>query len=228
MSANQHHGKDFESQVLSSFGVTAGQVPSSSVFDIPLGITTACDAPASIKTADGCGITARVYLSDASRIWGWPHHPDVLKADDRVRLIVGLWDQLPGEKLFHSVWDLEFSLKDATRTKLFGQVTFVEIKQFHEDLKARKDELAICVRAWAFCHRAKLEQAGRLGIIRLDPKIDSKRQRRLQCSALLTALADVASKAEQFDKDKPFPGLTLPLTIKSTPRARSKKQTVQL
>lgn len=223
MSTNQLHGKTFEREVITQcFGLTEEQVSefsSTAVFDIPFGITTCqhpTGNPVSIKTAAALAAAkaASVCLSDARRVWSW---------DSPLILVVGLYNQVGGVKRFHTVYEFHFQLTAGERKRLYGELTLAEVAHFHETLKTFGLGQHKAASAWAKAHKLVLSPKA-TGAIQLNPKIDSKTQRRLQCSAPLTGLKGACDDAREFTSATGgYRGLHLPFEVQSSRRERKKK-----
>lgn len=218
MSTNQLHGKTFEREVITTcFGVSedeADNFSSTAVFDIPFGITTCLHPtgdPVSIKTAavNAAKRAAVVCLSDARRVWSW-NHPLIL--------VVGIYSQEGVKKIFHTVYEFHLQLSQKERGLLYGELTLAEVTTFHETLKTFGFGEHARARAWAKAEKRRL--ASKTGAIQLNPKIDSKMQRRLQCSVRLTLLVEACEQTERFTKEETgtYRGLLLPFCVESSSR----------
>ena len=183
MSRNQLHGKKFE-DFIKACGLFPGASDSArsvnAGFDIEAGFDRELGLPTSIKTS-GNDIVA---LSDARRFFA---------LEVPFRMIVGRYDQIDKQKLFARIH--EFILTPNELDALRGEVTIDQVKQFHDGLSLnhfpRGEHQP--ARAWAGARQAEL--ASLKTSIVLNPKIDSKAQRRLQCSVPIRALIDVCSSA---------------------------------
>lgn len=215
MSTNQLHGKTFEREVITTcFGVSeelADSFPNTALFDIPFGVVTCQHSsgnPVSIKTAaiKAAKRAATVCLADARRVWSW---------DRPVVLVVGLYAQVGMDKVFHTIYEFQFELDAAQRTKLYGSVSLLEVSDFHNGLKTFGPgaEAGKLGQKWARETKKPLKR--RLGVIQLNQKIDSKRQRRLQCSAKLIDLEQACTSHLRFTEASPgdYRGLKLPYTV---------------
>ena len=225
MSTNQNHGKTFEREVITTcFGVTedeADNFSNTAVFDIPFGITTCqhpTGDPVSIKTAaiKAAAKTATVCLSDARRVWSW-NRPLIL--------VVGVYTQTKTEgqnlKAFHTVYEFHLRLTEKERGRLYGALTLADVSTFHETLRTFGPGEHEKARAWSKAEKRRL--APKTGDIQLNPKIDSKTQRRLQCSIRLALLVTACEQTKRFSKEETgtYRGLPLPFCIDSSPRVFS-------
>lgn len=216
MSTNQLHGKQFEQEVLATcFGLTDEQqreISSGAVFDIPAGIVTCkhpSGDPVSIKSAAQKRALSAVVagLSDARRVWAW---------EGPVRLVVGVFSQTATTKLFHTVFEFQFSLDSQERLALYGTVTSQEVRDFHEAISLSRYPQGQHTQARKCAKALKERLKPRCGAIQLNPKIDSKTQRRLQCSARVTALQ--AACKNYICTNTNYRGLALPFTLEGTAR----------
>lgn len=205
MSTSQIHGKVFEREVIQTcFGIDPDSIRPGEMFDIPLGIVSAkhpIGEPVSIKTA----AKAIIGLADARRVWSWA---------GPVMLVLGLYGQEQAVKRFHTVHEFLFRLTERERELLYGSVSYQEVAAFHEELKLFAVGRHAEARRWAKSRKAELQP--RLGCIQLNQKIDSKDQRRLQCSAQLDALVQACESHTRHIGD--YRGLALPFTIASGSR----------
>jgi len=218
MSKNQLHGKTFEGEVIKRcFGVPEEQVQSfksTAVFDIPFGVVTCqhpTGEPVSIKTAavKAARNAATVCLSDARRVWTW---------DRPLILVVGLYEQVDGKKVFHTVYEFHFCLNQSERLRLYGTLSYQEVANFHETLGTFGAGRHAAARVWAKNQKKLLET--RCGVIQLNAKIDSKTQRRLQCSAPLPGLVASCEKTLCYSQESTgdYRGLSLPYAVASSSR----------
>lgn len=90
--------------------------------------------------------------------------------------------------------------------------------KFHEEIRAYEPGRHAEARAHA--RRAQSDLAIRLGGVRLNPKIDSKAQRRLQASVRMSDLESTPGVAVAAHRDA-YRGLTLPVILESGPRVFS-------
>ena len=226
MSNSQSHGKTFEREVITKcFGVAedeADKFGNTAVFDIPFGITTCqhpTGDPVSIKTAavKAAAKAATVCLSDASRVWAW---------DQPLILVVGLYSQNGETKMFHTVYEFHLRLDRQERGLLYGELTLAEVSSFHKTLKTFGQGEHAKARAWAKAEKKRL--APKTGHIQLNPKIDSKTQRRLQCSVRLPLLVDACKDTRRFTENETgkYRGLSLPFPVDSGARVFSKGSAV--
>ena len=210
-SSNQGHGIRFERRIIEESGrfadaATTRQRSPTARFDIDAEDDLKLNIPTSIKVSKG----KTVPLSDARRIWqSFRFAP--------YRMIVGVYRQVEGEKIFGEVH--EIILRDEYREALLGSVSEEEISDFHEGLKSfwqvGRDSQ---VKASAWAQQRKLELKSQLGHIQLNPKADSKGQRRLQCSVYLSPLINILNEDDYTHHSDSFGSLDLPFGIDSGTR----------
>lgn len=223
MSNSQFHGKKFENLILEKLGIS-GDTEKSAIFDIPLVSSTKCAG--SVKTASNSE-SPTICLSDATRVWSWPSLINsVSRPSDKeptVRLIVGLYKQENDEKVIAEIADIRLVLNAEVLKKLYGSITVEEVYAFHTGLRREFFPNHDEAREWAKQTKDFLEP--KFGCIQLNPKIDSKGQRRLQASVALSWLIESAQPHVDLASKNPlsiFKSL-IGLRIESGTRQRNRK-----
>ena len=176
MTRNQLHGKKFE-----DFIKGCGRFPGASdaersvtaSFDIEARFDRKHGLPTSIKATGNSGVA----LSDARRFWS---------LNEAFRMIVGVYRQEAEQKVFAQVH--EFVLTPEMLLTLRGTVTLNEVTRLHEGIGSAHFPVGdhVNARRWVKTELAMLRST--YGAVKLNPKIDSKDQRRVQCSVPLAAL----------------------------------------
>lgn len=241
MASSQQHGfvvedlfkKEFDRHATHA-GVSPPQITSryTAKFDIPAHRDPYGQGlPTSVKTSRFSGPKTLVCLSDAVRIAGLAEVP-------RMRLLVALYQQQGEQKVFSEV--REYLIEADEWRKIMGDVPVEMIEDFHLALKEPDHKKARAVaREW----KKKLADEFP-SFMRWNPKIDSKNQRRLQCSVRLEDIeAVIVDKSRIRVFGQPFKqpsaprpaylrskgrklwgdGICLPFKIASPPRLRVKK-----
>ena len=160
----------------------------------------------SIKTSGG----KSVDMGDARRVYN---------SLESLNLILIHYKQDGEEKVLKSV--LEVDLTDA-REVLFGSLSFAEISEFHEQLRGIPPGRP-SVEAVLRYKTIASELNARSGAVKLRPKVDSGRQRRLQCSFPDFARFCAANPARVITKNTAgiLRGFQIPLRILSGLRIRN-------
>lgn len=207
MSSNQLHGKKFE-DFIKACGLFPGASDSgrsiTAGFDIEARFDRLRGLPTSIKTSGNDTIA----LSDARRFF---------TVNEDYRMIVGRYEQAENRKIFGQVHEIIVTRQVSSVLK--GALTLEEVTAMHDGFSLaifpRGDHQP--AREWAHSRKAKL--AGVSSKIILNPKIDSKIQRRLQCSVRLADLREVAEKyGDYFLHKKAIGDFALPIIQNSGPR----------
>lgn len=230
MSESQRHGFDFE-RIIRQAGAalkSPGDVPSgpgpsqmspsyTSAFDIAASDDPAGQGiPTCIKLAKrGPNGRVRVDMADARRALALSDQPVT-------RLLVGVFHQAGNHKQIDEV--REYLITSDTWKDACGGVDPDSIAQFHRQLAEGTPQQA---REFAKARKAELAREYP-SALQWSPKIDSKKQRRLQCSIYLDELDRVATNPGdkiQIHRAgaQPLWGVELPLQLNSPPRVRHKK-----
>jgi hypothetical protein len=134
--------------------------------------------------------------------------------NDKFKMVVGCWKQKDKTtKVYDKVIEIEFT--EETHLKLWGRLSRNDLTNFVEYVKS------IPYGPVGQSENKKLwkEKRDRIyddGIMSINAKIDSKTQRRVQCSFKLQDLIDNGFKCEVFENN--YQGLKLPYEQKSTER----------
>jgi len=213
MSKDQSHGKTIETFVRGGgqFHLSQNRPGRPGTpFDIDGDCDSKLGIPTSVKATSG----GKVDLADARRIW------DIT---ERFRMVVAEWRQEGEDKVIHAIH--EFLIETEEMDKLRKGISAETVSSIHEEIRSYRKGEHFPARTAA---KKALVAAGagrgqRRDGIRLNPKIDSENQRRLQCSVTLSTLMGVC-KTWKTHTDKAFgtedgkPSLRLPHRIGSTPR----------
>jgi len=173
MSEVQKHGFLWEKEILKNRGVTDEELKSikyTSKMDLPAHLDRLDKTNVSIKTTNSSNV---VCMADCLRIY------DAITIDNPFHMIVIHYKQEGDYKKVKTI--IEIDLKHS-REELFGTLTREQIEQLDkavksvpQDRRPTKEE-----RDQLFALQSSLQTQS--GAIYFNPKIDSKKQRRLQCS----------------------------------------------
>jgi len=180
----QRHGFEFEDWLKKTFF----EIYYTSEWDIPAELNPVkAGGPISIKTAKW---KSSIYFGDAQARY---------RIDEPYTLIVGFWKKSGNHKRIVKI--TESVINPGEWRSFWGGYTEEAIKRLDTIIKSREltPEEA---RAEAQEFKAS-ELRGKRGIISLHPKIDSKTQRRLQCSIPFTDFFDNVVKAPP-EEDETF------------------------
>lgn len=200
----QHHGLVFEQWIRATF------------FDgyTPPGYTQKWDIPAAVnRTHGGVPVNPKaakygtaVDLGDALRQF------DIA---EQFILVIGYWRQEGGQKRFVNI--VAPTITPEQWSRLWGSITRTDLAQLDALIKDRSLTPAEARRA---AQALKRTAPFRDSIIVLNPKIDSRGQRRLQCSLrfadVFKHLAPAADPAVQANPE--LWGVPFPAAIDSAPR----------
>jgi hypothetical protein len=211
--ANQGHGFLWETAIKETVFQNMQKYPYTAPFDIP-----ACDnrfntvENISIKTCgkDVCG------LGDARRIFSYKEYPMVTV------ICVDYTQQNDLEKSITRVREISLS-GEPTHALLFKDVTENEVNGLISLIKAVPKGVAKNHPSRKAVHDEKNRLNAKSGLIRFNPKMDSKNQRRLQCS--IPKLSKVLMEHPEillYSSTEPLVrGIRIPSTIQSPRRVRN-------
>ena len=207
--SSQMHGKAFENMIKSANGIFTHAAADrerspNQMFDIDAGDDLMRGIPTSIKSTG----TTTIALSDARKFWeSFTLSP--------FRMVVGKYKQEEGIKQFYEVH--EFVVLPEHSQAFLGDVSLEQIKDFHNAFSLEKFPLGKHSDARALAQAIKSGLKDKLGIVSLNPKIDSKKQRRLQCSVRLADAIAVMEGNHTIYEDN-FGMVKLPVGIVSSAR----------
>lgn len=205
--SNQLHGKKVEDIIKSTFpGSSDYQRTSTSKFDIEGRFDKLLNLDTSIKTSKKDSIE----LADARRFW---------QLNQKFRLIVATYKQVGNKKNFNKIYEIVFTPE--MLQELRGSISFDTVNDFHNKLLTFPEGQHTQAREFAKNHKNEL-YANNTSSICLNPKIDSKTQRRLQCSLSLKHILDNYPQSYTVYEDT-FRDIVLPIVIVSETRKFNKK-----
>ena len=148
---------------LKSNGYTSGM-------DIMQGLLSICDW--SIKTTGGnvvdCG--------------------DILRRreEEKYNLVVAVWEQVGMTKVFHTEYTFYISPSDTQ--KLWGNMSYMKLKEYDDYIKSIPSGLEAQQESKVTRTILKTVTEDKNALFTINPKVDSKKQRRVQCSLKITQL----------------------------------------
>jgi hypothetical protein len=210
MTESQAHGFIWEKSVLEGvYGIFNTQQGGSYTrkHDVPANENMIDHVNVSIKTAGG----KSVDMGDARRVFD-------ATMNEPITLLVLQYKQEGAEKVLKNV--LEIDLTSSTE-ELFGRVTLAEISELHDFLRAIPPGTASLQIKQEYRQRAG-ELNSKSGALKFRPKVDSKNQRRLQCSFpdIGAFCARWPERIKSQNTDGIFKEAQIPLRILSSVRAR--------
>lgn len=207
---NQLHGKTIEDRVKSVYpGALEHKSSITAHFDIEGAFDHEYSLPTSVKTSK----SDIIELADSRRFFA---------NKESFRLLVFKYKQVSENKVINDVY--EYLIDNKTLEKIKGNLNYETVENFHNDLLSYKTGEHVIARKYAREHNKALKQRYNSGII-LNPKIDSKNQRRLQCSVKLSTLNEIVPEESKKHYNDNYKGLSLPILIESGPRKfRTRKE----
>lgn len=137
--------------------------------------------------------------------------------DDEFTMVVGAWRQVtPEKKVYNSIY--EFYITPQHYSKLWSGITEDVVKPFVEYVKGIPEGKAAQLanrKLWKE-HRQKIYDTYGRGLCAIDAKIDSKNQRRVQCSIKIDKLIEAGIGYSKYETA--YKNITLPYEQHSGPR----------
>jgi hypothetical protein len=188
MSEVQAHGNKYENKVIfERTGLSKREYDKlkkkgyTSPFDLVSGLVV--DYDAGIKATG----SNTVCCSDIQR----------MISHGEYRLIVGVYDQVDSQKVFHT--EYEFFFKEDDFTTLWGNTNVEKLNEYVSKVKSidkgaeGQRQYQLVAESW------KSEVTDDNALFVINPKVDSKKQRRVQCSLHIDKL--IAAGIEYTKKD---------------------------
>ena len=180
MSKNQLHGKFFELDFLKQFyrlnEELIKKIPNNSIFDLPLG--NYIKENVSIKTTK----SKCICLGDVKRIF---HYIDNLNRGEKIKLFILEYKQQGVFKNLKFIYEFDFN--ENFYKELFRNIQLSEIENVVQFIKSIPNGKASdsCKKEYKKMCKILSVNSGK---IKYNPKVDSKNQRRLQCSFDITKM----------------------------------------
>lgn len=162
MTEVQKHGFIFENWVKGVLGVKKLASKYIQKWDVP------GETPISVKCM---GLTNALEFGSTVRMW---------EINETFTIIIGRWEQVKNKKTIKSIDEIDITPE--ILIKMRGEVTLEEIKDFNNKIKsfpAGKDGQK---KGIAFAQKWKKDRKNKMGLLTVTHKIDSKKQRRIQCN----------------------------------------------
>lgn len=208
---SQRHGLDFENHLI--YHLTGIQKTDyerlidngyTSALDLYEGVKSTFNASIKVTSGNGigCGDIIRFYEHVSSK---------------NFKMIVGCWKQISvDKKIYKEIYEFDFT--PSKLDVIFGDVPKNELLDFRNyvcSIPSGKEAQMANRRLWKE-KRNQILQRYKLGLIKIDAKIDSKNQRRVQCSLKLNDLIAAGITYHKYVDD--YRGLRLPYEQKSEKR----------
>lgn len=162
MTEVQYHGFVFENWVKSVLGVKELAYKYTQKWDIQ------GETPVSVKFM---GFKNALEFGSAVRIW---------EINETFTLIVGRWEQIGLKKIIRSIEEIDITLE--ILEKMRGDISLEEIKNFDKKIKTFPAGKVGQKQGIEFAKTWKAERKNKIGLLTITHKIDSKKQRRVQCN----------------------------------------------
>jgi hypothetical protein len=137
--------------------------------------------------------------------------------DDEFTMVVGAWQQItPTVKRYDTIY--EFNIRPTDYATLWASITEDVVQPFVEYVKSippGKEAQMSNRKLWKERRQAIYDTYGQ-GLCAIDAKIDSKNQRRVQCSIKIDKLIDSGIDYIRYETD--YRGIKLPYEQTSSPR----------
>ena len=124
---------------------------------------------------------------------------DILRrmVEDDYNIVVGLWKQSGDNKIFHT--EYTFNIKPEDMIKLWGNMKYEDVKEFDSFIKSIPSGKEAQQTTKAERTSRKKTLADKNALMVIHPKVDSKNQRRVQCSFKIDQM--IKSGVEYTKKD---------------------------
>ena len=133
------------------------------------------DKDVSIKTAKG----RKVDCGDILR----------RRSETEYDIIIGVWDQVGDSKIFHT--EYTFHIKPEHETLLWGRMSYEKLREFNEYIKSIPEGRTAQKETKVERQVLKTITEDVDAQMKIHPKVDSKKQRRVQCSFNIDKLIKV-------------------------------------
>ena len=117
--------------------------------------------------------------------------------EDDYKIVIGLWKQSGDNKIFHT--EYTFNIKPEDMVKLWGNMKYEDVKEFDSFIKSIPSGKDAQQATTAERTLRKKAIADKNALMVIHPKVDSKNQRRVQCSFKIDQM--IKSGVEYTKKD---------------------------
>ena len=216
MAESQKHGFTFENEVLKAYGLDPTALSYTRAHDIPADKNSKEGQNVSIKAS---GLRPKgsksVDMGDVLRIFQET-------STDSILLTVLFYQQDGEKKRLKEIYQVDLS---GAQSILFGTVTCEELQAYVASVKAIPHGEASAEQRAAYKRGAAVLN-GKMGFLQVRPKVDSKSQRRVQCSFPDFGAFCKANSERVLTKitDGILHGYQIPLEIASGRRVRKEKK----
>ena len=124
------------------------------------------DRDVSVKTAKG----RKVDCGDILR----------RRSETEYDIIIGVWDQVGNKKIFHT--EYTFHIKPEHETLLWGKMSYEKLREFNDYIKSIPEGRTAQQNTKVERQLLKTITEDANAQMKIHPKVDSKKQRRVQCS----------------------------------------------
>ena len=124
------------------------------------------DRDVSVKTAKG----RKVDCGDILR----------RRSETKYDIIIGVWDQVGDKKIFHT--EYTFHIKPEHETLLWGKMSYEKLREFNDYIKSIPEGRTAQQNTKVERQLLKTITEDANAQMKIHPKVDSKKQRRVQCS----------------------------------------------
>lgn len=204
MPENQHHGFAWENDIKTKVFLLDPSIDYTATHDIPKEQNRFDhNENVSLKTT---GRTT-VDLGDAQRVFSY------LATEIHTMFVVKYAQQDDTHKVLNGIYEMDLSQRDI----LWGSITATDI----QELNALIRSVPVGQRTPPAVIAKKKEMNARSGVIKFNPKIDSKNQRRLQCS--IPKFAECLPILKSSTTDPVLRGIPISSSIVSGRRVRNSR-----
>jgi hypothetical protein len=158
----QNHGFIFENWIKKVLKVESLASKYTQKWDVP------GETPISVKFM---GTINALEFGSAVRIW---------EIYETFTLVIGRWKQVESKKIVKSIDEIDIRPSDLK--KMRGSISIEELKEFDKKIKSFPVGKDGQIKGIEFAKQWKEKRKDQMGLLTITHKIDSKKQRRVQCN----------------------------------------------